>query len=117
MYSLKKKSKIVHILNLCPPLNLNSIWFKQHCADTIAKYGMFVSVLGMAELKGEVEADASWPKTVMYSATMDILDGSDIESQWRKLEVIANVAYSIFKKPKSVTKNFITDEISLKKKE
>uniref|UniRef100_A0A8D0UX09 Hydroxysteroid dehydrogenase-like protein 2 n=1 Tax=Sus scrofa TaxID=9823 RepID=A0A8D0UX09_PIG len=28
-----KKSRIAHILNLSPPLNLNPLWFKQHCAS------------------------------------------------------------------------------------
>lgn len=60
-----RKSKIAHILNLSPPLNLNPIWFKQHCAYTIAKYGMSMCVLGMAEeFKGEIAVNALWPKTV-----------------------------------------------------
>ncbi|XP_057403939.1 hydroxysteroid dehydrogenase-like protein 2 isoform X3 [Balaenoptera acutorostrata] len=59
-----KKSKIAHILNLSPPLNLNPLWFKQHCAYTIAKYGMSLCVLGMAEeFKGEIAVNALWPKT------------------------------------------------------
>ncbi|XP_013821722.1 PREDICTED: hydroxysteroid dehydrogenase-like protein 2 isoform X2 [Capra hircus] len=59
-----KKSKIAHILNLSPPLNLNPLWFKQHCAYTIAKYGMSMCVLGMAEeFKGEIAVNALWPKT------------------------------------------------------
>nr|XP_060465547.1 hydroxysteroid dehydrogenase-like protein 2 [Panthera onca] len=62
-----KKSKIAHILNLSPPLNLNPLWFKQHCAYTIAKYGMSMCVLGMAEeFKGEIAVNALWPKTGMY---------------------------------------------------
>nr|XP_012624380.1 hydroxysteroid dehydrogenase-like protein 2 isoform X2 [Microcebus murinus] len=59
-----KKSKVAHILNLSPPLNLNPVWFKQHCAYTIAKYGMSMCVLGMAEeFKGEIAVNALWPKT------------------------------------------------------
>ncbi|XP_047381357.1 hydroxysteroid dehydrogenase-like protein 2 isoform X1 [Sciurus carolinensis] len=59
-----KKSKIAHILNLSPPLNLNPMWFKQHCAYTIAKYGMSMCVLGMAEeFRGEIAVNALWPKT------------------------------------------------------
>uniref|UniRef100_A0A8C0WUB1 Hydroxysteroid dehydrogenase-like protein 2 n=1 Tax=Castor canadensis TaxID=51338 RepID=A0A8C0WUB1_CASCN len=62
-----KKSKIAHILNLSPPLNLNPVWFKQHCAYTIAKYGMSMCVLGMAEeFKGEIAVNALWPRTGMY---------------------------------------------------
>lgn len=110
-----KKSKIAHILNLSPPLNLNPLWFKQHCAYTIAKYGMSMCVLGMAEeFKGEVAVNALWPKTAIHTAAMDMLGGSGIESQCRKVDIIADAAYSIFKKPKTFTGNFIIDENILK---
>nr|XP_023400818.1 hydroxysteroid dehydrogenase-like protein 2 isoform X2 [Loxodonta africana] len=106
-----KKSKIAHILNLSPPLNLNPLWFKQHCAYTIAKYGMSMCVLGMAEeFKGEIAVNALWPKTAIHTAAMDMLGGSGIESQCRKVDIIADAAYSIFKKPKNFTGNFIIDE-------
>ncbi|XP_016097803.1 hydroxysteroid dehydrogenase-like protein 2 [Sinocyclocheilus grahami] len=58
------KSKNPHILNLSPPLNLNPIWFKNHTAYTMAKYGMSMCVLGMAEeFKGSIAVNALWPKT------------------------------------------------------
>ena len=44
-----EKSDNPHILNLSPPLNMKSKWFKSHCAYTIAKYGMSMCVLGMSE--------------------------------------------------------------------
>uniref|UniRef100_A0A5F9C9L1 Hydroxysteroid dehydrogenase-like protein 2 n=1 Tax=Oryctolagus cuniculus TaxID=9986 RepID=A0A5F9C9L1_RABIT len=110
-----RKSKIAHILNLSPPLNLNPMWFKQHCAYTIAKYGMSMCVLGMAEeFRGEIAVNALWPKTAIHTAAMDMLGGSGIESQCRKVEIIADAAYSIFRKPKSFTGNFIIDENILK---
>ncbi|KAM9083731.1 hydroxysteroid dehydrogenase-like protein 2 isoform 2-T2 [Megaptera novaeangliae] len=110
-----KKSKIAHILNLSPPLNLNPLWFKQHCAYTIAKYGMSLCVLGMAEeFKGEIAVNALWPKTAIHTAAMDMLGGSGIENQCRKVDIIADAAYCIFKKPKSFTGNFIIDENILK---
>ncbi|XP_032096257.1 hydroxysteroid dehydrogenase-like protein 2 [Sapajus apella] len=110
-----KKSKVAHILNLSPPLNLNPIWFKQHCAYTIAKYGMSMCVLGMAEeFKGEIAVNALWPKTAIHTAAMDMLGGSGIESQCRKVDIIADAAYAIFKKPKNFTGNFVIDENILK---
>jgi hypothetical protein len=39
-----------HILTLSPPLNLDPKWFRPHVAYTIAKYGMSMCVLGMAEI-------------------------------------------------------------------
>ena len=38
-----------HILTLSPPLNLDPKWFRDHVAYTMAKYGMSMCVLGMAE--------------------------------------------------------------------
>src|SRR5690606_35050549 len=38
-----------HILNLAPPLDLDPKWFAGHVAYTMAKYGMSMCVLGMAE--------------------------------------------------------------------
>jgi citronellol/citronellal dehydrogenase len=36
-----KKSQNPHILMLSPPLEMNSKWFKNHTAYTMAKYGFF----------------------------------------------------------------------------
>ena len=41
-----KKSQTPHILNLSPPLEMDPIWFKDHVAYTISKYGMSLCVLG-----------------------------------------------------------------------
>ncbi|XP_078427274.1 hydroxysteroid dehydrogenase-like protein 2 [Cetorhinus maximus] len=110
-----KKSKNGHILNLSPPLNMNPIWFKNHCAYTMAKYGMSMCVLGMAEeFKGEIAVNALWPKTAIHTAAMDMLGGSDVSSQCRKPDIMADAAYAIFSKPKSFTGNFVIDEEFLK---
>ncbi|XP_005513485.2 hydroxysteroid dehydrogenase-like protein 2 isoform X2 [Columba livia] len=106
-----KKSRNPHILNLSPPLNLNPLWFKNHCAYTISKYGMSMCVLGMAEeFKGEVAVNALWPKTAIHTAAMDMLGGSGVEKQCRKTDILADAAYCILTKPKSFTGNFIIDE-------
>ncbi|XP_069779227.1 hydroxysteroid dehydrogenase-like protein 2 isoform X2 [Narcine bancroftii] len=110
-----KKSENGHILNLSPPLNMNPIWFKNHCAYTMAKYGMSMCVLGMAEeFKGEIAVNALWPKTAIYTAAMDMLGGSDVNRQCRKPEIMADAAYAVFCRPKSFTGNFIIDEDFLK---
>ena len=38
-----------HILNISPPLNMEPKWFAPHVAYTMAKFGMSMCVLGMAE--------------------------------------------------------------------
>ncbi|KAM8962223.1 hydroxysteroid dehydrogenase-like protein 2 [Pelodytes ibericus] len=110
-----KQSKVAHILNLSPPLNLNPVWFKNHCAYTIAKYGMSMCVLGMAEeYKGEIAVNALWPKTAIHTAAMDMLGGSGVDKQCRTTDIIADAAYSILTKPKDFTGNFVIDEELLK---
>lgn len=62
-----KKSANPHIVNISPPLNMKAIWFKNHVAYTMAKYGMSMCVLGMAEeFKPDgIAVNAVWPKTGM----------------------------------------------------
>ena len=62
---LKASKKNPHVLNLSPPLNMNPIWFKSHVAYTMAKYGMSMCVLGMAEefKNDRIAFNALWPKT------------------------------------------------------
>uniref|UniRef100_A0A9J7ZN63 Hydroxysteroid dehydrogenase-like protein 2 n=1 Tax=Cyprinus carpio carpio TaxID=630221 RepID=A0A9J7ZN63_CYPCA len=112
------KSKNPHILNLSPPLNLNPIWFKNHTGEpyTMAKYGMSMCVLGMAEeFKGSIAVNALWPKTAIQTAAMDMLGGSGIDKQCRKVEIVADAAYAIFKQPTSFTGQFVIDEDILRK--
>nr|XP_020014356.1 hydroxysteroid dehydrogenase-like protein 2 [Castor canadensis] len=76
---------------------------------------MSMCVLGMAEeFKGEIAVNALWPRTAIHTAAMDMLGGSGVENQCRKVDIIADAAYSIFKKPKTFTGNFIIDENILK---
>ncbi|KAG5834860.1 hypothetical protein ANANG_G00266060 [Anguilla anguilla] len=110
------KSKNAHILNLSPPLNLNPIWFKNHTAYTMAKYGMSMCVLGMAEeFRGSIAVNALWPKTAIQTAAMDMLGGTDVANQCRKVDIMADAAYCIFSKPPSYTGNFAIDEDVLRK--
>ncbi|XP_065894253.1 hydroxysteroid dehydrogenase-like protein 2 [Dysidea avara] len=60
-----KKGRNPHILNISPPLNMKPRWFRDHCAYTMAKYGMSMCVLGMSEeLKPDgIAVNALWPRT------------------------------------------------------
>uniref|UniRef100_A0AAQ5ZJ26 Hydroxysteroid dehydrogenase-like protein 2 n=1 Tax=Amphiprion ocellaris TaxID=80972 RepID=A0AAQ5ZJ26_AMPOC len=109
------KSRSPHILNLSPPLNLNPVWFKNHTAYTMAKYGMSMCVLGMAEeFRGQIAVNALWPKTAIQTAAMDMLGGSDIGKQCRTADIIADAAYVILSQPKDYTGHFLVDEDVLK---
>lgn len=112
-----KKSNHAHILNISPPLSMKPHWFANHVAYTMAKYGMSMCVLGMAEeLKSQnIAVNALWPQTAIHTAAMEMLSGEDSATYSRKPEIMADAAYAILiKEPRSITGNFLIDEKVLK---
>ena len=101
-----------HILNLSPPLSMKPIWFKNHVAYTMAKYGMSMCVLGMAEeFKHDgIAVNALWPRTVIDTAALQMIPGIDALAG-RKPEILADAAYIIFNRPAAeCTGNFFVDD-------
>ncbi len=102
-----------HILMLAPPPNLGARWFKDHGAYTMAKYGMSLCVLGMAEEFREqgVAVNALWPKTVIYTAALAMLGERVKAENCRKPEIVADAAHAILtRESRSCTGNFFIDE-------
>lgn len=107
-----------HILNLSPPLNMKPRWFADHVAYTIAKYGMSMCVLGMAEeFKSEgVAVNALWPRTAIATAAMDMLGGPEALAQCRTTDIMADAAHWILTQPsRQCTGQFFIDEEVLTK--
>ncbi len=108
------KSANPHILNISPPLNLSPRWFAPHGAYTMAKYGMSLCVLGMAEEFREsgVAVNALWPRTVIATAAvMNLLGGEEVMRRSRKPEIMADAAHAILMRPsRQCTGNFFIDE-------
>jgi citronellol/citronellal dehydrogenase len=101
-----------HILNLSPPLNMNPKWFKSHVAYTMAKYGMSMCVLGLAEeLRAEgIAVNALWPRTVINTAALAMIPGVD-PKLCRTPEILADAACAIFgRDARAHTGNFYIDE-------
>jgi len=101
-----------HILNLSPPLSMKPIWFKNHVAYTMAKYGMSMCVLGMAEefKRDGIAVNALWPRTVIDTAALQMIPGIDALAG-RKPEILADAAYIIFNRPSTeCTGNFFVDD-------
>ncbi len=109
-----KKAENPHILNLSPPLNLDPKWFKNNVAYTIAKYGMSMCVLGMAEeFKNDgIAVNALWPRTpIATAAVKNLLGGRSTIKHSRIPEIVADAAYLIVTKPsRECTGNFFIDE-------
>jgi len=112
-----KVGKNPHILNLSPPLNLNPRWFQNHVAYTMAKYGMSMCVLGMAEeFKADgIAVNALWPKTGITTAAMDmlgkLLGGEETVNSLRFPSIVADAAYVILTRDsRNFTGKFCIDE-------
>lgn len=108
------KSANPHILNISPPLNLSARWFVPHVAYTMAKYGMSLCVLGMAEEFREqgVAVNALWPRTLIATAAvMNLLGGEEAMRRGRKPEIVADAAHVILSRPsRECTGNFFIDD-------
>lgn len=87
-------------------------WFKNHTAYTIAKYGMSMCVLGMAEeFKGKVAVNALWPLTTIATAAVNMLGGDPMMKSSRKPEIMSDSAWFILtRKATECSGNFFIDE-------
>lgn len=107
-----KRAKNPHILTLSPPLNLNPRWFGPHVAYTIAKYGMSMCVLGMAEefRKDGIAVNALWPRTTIATAALQVIPGAHPEAG-RSPEIMADAAHRVLTTDsRSLTGRFLLDE-------
>ncbi|HVY83493.1 MAG TPA: NAD(P)-dependent oxidoreductase [Caulobacterales bacterium] len=106
-----------HVLMLSPPLDMSPRWFAGHVAYTMAKYGMSMCVLGMAEeFRGDgVAFNALWPRTGIATAAIEFaLAGEEGMKHCRTPDIIADAAYAIFNKPsRHCTGNFFIDDVLL----
>jgi citronellol/citronellal dehydrogenase len=102
-----------HILTLSPPLNLDPRWAGDHLGYTIAKYGMSLCTLGLAdELRPKgIAVNSLWPRTIIATAAVQNLGEDGILDRARMPEIMADAAHSILTRPAGDwTGNFLLDE-------
>jgi len=107
-----KAGRNPHILTLSPPLSMKAKWFQHHVAYTMAKYGMSMCVLGMAEefKKEGIAVNALWPRTAIDTAALQMIPGVDTAA-CRTPEILADAAYIILnRESKGCTGNFFVDD-------
>ena len=107
------KAENPHVLNLAPPLNVETRWFAPHTAYTMAKFGMSLCVLGMAgEFKKQgVAFNALWPKTTIDTAAIRNVVGAELANRSRKPDIMADAAHAILtRSSRDCTGNFYVDE-------
>jgi citronellol/citronellal dehydrogenase len=103
-----------HILTLSPPIDLDPKWAGNHLGYTIAKYGMSMCTLGLAEeLKPRgVAANSLWPRTIIATAAVqNLLGGDEAMARSRGPEIMADAAHAILTRPAAeATGNFYLDD-------
>jgi len=109
-----KKADNPHILMLSPPLDMKQKWFEHSTAYTMAKYGMSMCVLGMAEelKRDRIAVNALWPRTVIATAAVqNLLGGDQMIKMSRKPEILADAAWHILQRNSAeATGNFYIDD-------
>ena len=112
-----RRAENPHILMLSPPLDMQPRWFAGHVAYSIAKFGMSLCVLGLAEeLKPDgIAVNALWPRTTIATAAIrNLLGGEEVARMSRKPDILADAAHLVFRQPaKSFTGNFLIDDTFL----
>ncbi len=87
-----------HILTLSPPLNLDPHWAGKHLAYTMAKYGMSLTTLGLAEeLKADgIRVNSLWPCTLIDTAAIrNMPHGEQMVQAARGPQIMADAAHAI----------------------
>ncbi|HRC56368.1 MAG TPA: NAD(P)-dependent oxidoreductase, partial [Kofleriaceae bacterium] len=109
-----RKAQNPHVLNLSPPLNMEARWFGPHVAYTMAKFGMSMCVLGMAQefRRDGIAFNALWPRTAIATAAVkNLLGGEQSIRGSRKPEIMADAAYEVLRRPsRECTGNFFIDD-------
>ncbi|UAL10255.1 SDR family oxidoreductase [Caulobacter segnis] len=109
-----KKAQNPHVLMLSPPLDMSPRWFGSHVAYTMAKFGMSMCVLGMAEefRSDGIAFNALWPRTGIATAAIQFaLTGEEGLKHCRTVEIMADAAHAVFLKPsRDFSGNFLIDD-------
>ena len=107
-----KAGRNPHILMMSPPLSMKSKWFKNHLAYTMAKYGMSMCVLGLAdELKRDgIKVNALWPRTAIDTAALQMIPGIDTAA-CRTPEILADAAHVILTRTEGSGEFLVDDEV------
>ncbi|MDQ2858153.1 MAG: NAD(P)-dependent oxidoreductase [Candidatus Eremiobacteraeota bacterium] len=113
-YAHLKVAANPHILTLSPPLDMQPKWFAPHVAYSMAKYGMSICTLGMAEefRRDGIGVNSLWPLTTIDTAAVrNVLGGDGMAQSSRTPQIVADAAYGIVTRPaRECTGNFFIDE-------
>jgi citronellol/citronellal dehydrogenase len=100
-----------HILNLSPPLTMHPKWLGPHVAYTMAKYGMSMCALGMAEefRKDGIAVNALWPRTIIDTAALQVIPGA-LGRRGRTPQIMADAAYIVLNSGLEISGRILIDD-------
>ena len=108
------KKSAGHILNLSPPLNLDTRWFAQYSPYTVTKYGMSMLTLGMSEEFASygISVNSLWPQTMIATAAIEFqLGNRESFRQARTPAIMADAAHLILDSSgRQITGRLLIDE-------
>jgi citronellol/citronellal dehydrogenase len=92
-----KRAENAHVLTLSPPISLEPKWLAPFTAYAIAKYGMTLVALGLAEelREHDVASNALWPRTPVDTAAIGLLGGDEMRRRSRTPAIYADSAYAV----------------------
>jgi citronellol/citronellal dehydrogenase len=109
-----RRAENPHIMMLSPPLTQEPRWFAPHLAYSLAKYGMSLCVLGLAEelRRDGIAVNALWPRTVIRTAAVqNLLGGDAVMARARSPEIVADAAHVVLtSKSRELSGQFLIDE-------
>jgi len=95
------KSEDPQILNMSPPLDLNSPYLKQMVAYSISKFGMSLCTLGMSrEFEGRIRVNSLWPLTTIATAAIVVNFPPEFLKTSLSPQIVADAAKELFTNPK-----------------
>lgn len=109
-----KQAANPHVLNMSPPLAIDSHYLGKHVAYTSAKLVMAMCTAGMAEEFREdgIAFNSLWPRTAIATAAIQFaVSGDEGMRRSRTVDIMSDAAYVIFnKKASEFTGNFLIDD-------
>lgn len=111
---LLERSENAHVLTLSPPLDLRPRWAGSYLAYTMAKYGMSLVTLGLAEELREagIAVNSLWPRTTIATAAVrNLLGGDGAMARTRTVEIMADAAHAVLTRDsRTCTGQFLIDD-------
>jgi len=102
-----------HVLNISPPLDLRSVWFRYTSAYSVSKYAMSLYALGWSTefAPDGIAVNTLWPRVGVETPAALYHGGEGLRSEFRKPDIMAEAAVRIVQKDsRNFTGQFCIDD-------